>query len=449
MSAIRRLLALLAVAALSSPAWASTSVAGRAGDVYSIVQVALGSLEPGAQNPEAPALALELRRGKTVTRYLVPTTGDPVAESFENVVFERQTNTVYALWQGYVGVHPVVYLTGFSDGTWQTPILVTRDAFLMKYAPSLVVTRDSATISGTTIQRLVLHVLFAQENAGGDVETLYAPVTFHDGRYAGPHPIYALNDLVADFPSQSVVISPNLQRRPSLRRGPDQRSIFAAFVDGRSGQLVTVEIDSLPLQLSHVASEARGSVIIFGVDAFGARGSAERATMVAGLRTQVRDSALSSGFTSETSVSLADLVATVVADEPGSDTAALQHAATEARGSVIIFGVRGRDRGLERSAISDVMVSSTSDGENPIDEDRHFALTSVRPVPKTGQDWENRIDVSADGLRVIASWTDGSRFLRYREAEVAGQWSEVEELSLSSEMTLERALAVLGSKLRD
>jgi hypothetical protein len=449
MIAARRLLTVLALAALAGPVSANTSVAGRAADVFSIVRAPLSEIVPGSPNPDAPALALDLRRGKTVSRYLVPTTDDLSAESFENLVFERQTNTVYALWQGFIGIHPVVYLAGFNDGQWQAPIMVTRDAFLMKYAPSMVVTRDSATIGGAARERLVLHVLYAQEDAAGVVETLYAPITFLDGSYVGPHPIYSLNDLVADLPDQSAVISPNLQRRPSLRRGADQRSIVAAFVDGRAGGFVTVEIDSLPLQLSQVATEARGSVIIVGSRGFGARGTAERAAAVADLRARVNDSALAAGFVAEAASSFAASVATVVAEEPGSDEPAIQRAAAEARGSVIIVGVRGRDRGLERAALADFIVSSTSNVGDPLDEDRHFALTSVRGVPKTSMELENRVDVSADGLRVIASWTDGARFLRYRESEASGSWTDVEEMALSSEMTLERALVVLGSKLRD
>jgi hypothetical protein len=170
---------------------------------------------------------------------------------------------------------------------------------------------------------------------------------------------------------------------------------------------------------------------------------------VADLRARVNDSALAAGFVAEAASSFAASVATVVAEEPGSDEPAIQRAAAEARGSVIIVGVRGRDRGLERAALADYIVSSTSNVGDPLDEDRHFALTSVRGVPKTSMELENRVDVSADGLRVIASWTDGARFLRYRESEASGSWTDVEEMALSSEMTLERALVVLGSKLRD
>lgn len=429
---------------------ASTTVLGDRGEVYSLVQTTLGVVVSGTPADQAgqSVLALEKRVGSEVSSVLVPSTGDAAVETFANLVYERSSRSVYAVWQGYIGIHPVIYLAGYSEGGWSSPILVTADAFSSKFAPRLVVSRDVAGAGDGRIERTILHVIYAQEDAAGEVSTLYAPVILHNGVYAGPHAIYRLNDLVDDAVPPSYVISPVLLRRPSLRAGVDGQSVVASFVDEVSGRLVSVEMAFLPLQISRVGGEARGQVIIVGANGMGPRGSAARTAFSSQVRAAVRSKAIAEGFNDGTADALADAVYGVTQAEAGSDEAALGRVAAEARGQVIIVGVRGRNHGLESSQLADAyVISNTGDGVG--DEDIHFVLASRVVAPRTGAEHENEIFTSANGQRTLVSWTDDQRFVRYREAgpEPEAAWSEILELKLSADFTPERARQILESKV--
>jgi hypothetical protein len=454
MSGARRSVALCATAfglLSGSGAHATSNAAiGESGQIYSVVRSQLGQVQPSApaDRRDWPVLALETRDAGEVVRVLVPGTDDAYGESFESVVFESSSRTVYAVWQGYVGIHPVVYVAGYSGGRWAAPILVTRDAFSSKFSPQLVVTRDASGQGASRIERTILHVVYAQEDASGAVDTLYAPVVLHNGVYVGPHGIYRLNDMVVGGAPPAYPISPILARRPSLRRGYDDRSVAVAFVDGVSGQLVTLEVGFVPLQLSHVAGEARAQVIIVGSRGIGARGTAERAAFADELRTAVYADAQGEGYTAEAADALADAVHAVATDEPGSDATAMDHIAGEARAQVIIVGVRGRNHGLEAERLADAYVVSSNGDANGGDEDIHFGLAASRQAPRTSGELENRIHTSADGGRVVASWTDGLRFVRYRETSGEG-WSEPREIRLSADLKLDAALLALDARVDD
>ena len=446
---LRALAALALICASASGLQSETTVLGESGEVYSLVSTTLGAvnLQAPTDSVSNPVLGLRVRTADVDQLILVPTTDDSKSEEFANLVFERASGSVYAVWQGFIGIHPVIYIAEYAEGGWRTPILVTRDAFSAKYAPQLVVTRDSLGVGADRLERTILHVVYAQEPSEGEVETLYAPVILHNGRYLGPHATYRLNDMAPDSaPAPGYAISPILARRPALRRGADERSVMASFVDGDTGNLLSVEVSHLPLQLSRVAGEARSQIIIVGAGGMGPRGSALRATFAATIHDRVRDQALAQGFTAETAEALAAVARAVVSTEPDADEAALGRVAAEARSQIIIVGVRGRNHGLESQSLADAYVVSPTGDDRRNDEDLHFSLAARRVAPRSGAEVENRTFVSADGRRVAVSWTDGLRFVRYREAD-GSTWSDARELNLSDSLTLDDARRMLESKV--
>jgi hypothetical protein len=433
-----------AMYAVAGAAQAARSVVGSDGEVFRVVRSALGELDPSVAADERgnQVLAIEIRKaGQPSRRVLVPQTENFSSEDFENLVYERESKTLFIVWQGMINIHPVVFLGRYSAGAWAEPAYLTRNTFTPKYSPQIVVTRDA---SGVT-PRVIAHLAWAEETSAGEVETYYSPIILSGEDLSGGELFFRLNDFdTSDAANLSFEASEQLLRSPRLRTGRDGQSVVVSFADRSTRRLVTLEIDAQPASLSRVASEARHHVIILGSKSFGAQGTKDRQNFADSLRKFTLDTA--TNFVPEVRALLANDLRDLVLAEPQSGSDGLQRVAFEARHHVIILGSRVRGRGLAEAsdAIAQQFVE-VGGLDEVVTQDFRFAVNSSAPIVRVGDSEAVTLHPSETGRRLALSWSNGER-LRYREWTAAG-WSEPYDITLTPDFTAAEAAKAVDEKV--
>jgi hypothetical protein len=451
----------LGLAAVPGRAASRDTALGAGGEVYQVKAGTYGDLFPGGRAVDAavPVLAVDITKpGAAAQRVLIPDTLDPAAETSASLIYENDSQTVYALWASQVGLNPVLKLAGFDGTNWSTPIQVVGNPFAWKSSPQLAITRetfqDIADDGGTaTKHRTTLHLLWQEEVISDAPETFYTPVVFVEGVYTGINPIYNLSDYLADSSAGSAAAAAapqqtTLLRAPTIQAGRDQRTVIAAFTSPGKQQLATVEIDVLPEELSRLAEKARSHIIEIGRALYPndlpslaekARshiieiGVAFHPELVTSIASQVRDLILANG------------------DAEGA-TATIEGLAEKARSHIIEIGAKLSGRGLRDGDLTKIVQVDDPSGEDtttPAGQAAYMLqirLASSRPAPRVGPGTV-KLFVSEDGSDVLVSWAQTDKVL-YRLSKDAG-WTDPLTLNLSPTLDINKAYDILGQRVRN
>lgn len=443
---------------------------GAEGELYQVRAGSYGSLFPngtGARTfPTAstPVLALEISRpGAAVQRLLVPGTDNPDVESSPSLVVEESSQAIFLVWEIRINsIHSILKVSSFDGEHWSEPIEVSRNPSSLKTAPQLAITRDAySTVSpqGEPVarQRTILHLIWAEEQGGNDVyKARYTPLVVEKGLQLGRSPVYDLNvyQNTGAFEVVAAGAPSGLIRTPVIQSGRDGRTVVVAFADAETHRLTTVEIDSLPAELSRLADGARAQIVDLG-----ARHSypANRAAMAAQVRTGIVQ--IGGAFHPEVVQSIAERIHDLVVDSAAKGRN-LVSLAEEARAQIVDLGAKLSGRGLRHqqnsstSAIVSEIVESTFEPEaNPeagTEESRashliQFRLASSRPLPQLGAG-DIRVFVSENGEQLILAWVQGDR-VKYRSSQGEG-WTDIRELVLSENLTQQKAFDILEQRVR-
>lgn len=386
-------LALLGLAATALPGRAASrdTALGSSGEVYQVKAGNYGDLFPGSRTVDAgtPVLAIDITRpGAAVPqRVLIPDTLDPAPDTSPSLLYENDSQTVYALWASQVGTNSVLKLAGFDGTNWSSPIQVVGNPWATKGSPQFAITRETfqdIADDGTTAakHRTTLHLLWQEEIVGGLPETFYTPVVFVEGVYTGINPVYKLSDYLPEPTAANAAAAPpqqtTLLRAPTIQAGRDQRTVVIAFAAQSMQQLATVEVDVLPEELSRLSEKARSHIIEIGAKLSG-RG-------------------LQDG----------DLTKIVQVDDPsGEDT-----------------------------------ITPTGQAAYLI----QLRLASARTMPRIGPGTV-KLFVSEDGSDVLVSWAQTDKVL-YRLSKDGG-WGDALTLALSPSIDINKAYDILGQRVRN
>jgi hypothetical protein len=436
---------------MSATTWAAPQqeiVVGSEGEIYAVASGLYGHLFPDGRqaDPTHSVLALDVTRPDgTVERVLVSGTSGPEVESLPFLLFEESSKTLFLVWEARVSViHPILMLSGYN-GTWIEPFEIISNPFSLKSSPRFDLTHDHYEEQGpqgpVSRSRTILHLVWGEETAEGLIETLYTPIFLENGTFIGRSSIYSLNDLEPDDGSASPPAPFPAVQAFRVQRGQDGRTVVVAFVSQTSGQLNTVEIDALPMQLSLVADGARAHIIDLGAKLY----PSNLKLLAEQARAHIID--LGRSFHPVISSSLAAQAQTFINGSSPSDP--LEAIADGARAHIIDLGAKLSGRGLKNafstsssSAILEVQPSALMGSFSP--QLLQIQVISARPTPETGK---GKIDmfVSEKGQDVLLAWIDEQRVL-YIESQASG-WSEVREIRLTASLDSNRALKMLEQRV--
>jgi hypothetical protein len=460
MNARTRWIALLLCLALAPAAHAfdRQSALGAKGELF-VAQVGkYADLFPGGQATDGKntVLALDVTAPSgTTQRLLVPGTDNADVEQLPFVLYEESSATLFMVWQTQVSlIHPILNLGSFHAGQWGDVIQVLGDPFATKSSPQLGVTRESyvaqaANGTSSTVNRTVLHLVWAEENASGTQDTFYTPIIFDNGQYLGSNPIYRLNDYDAS-PVAMILgdVPKSLLTAPRLETGPNDQTVIVTFADAVSKRLVSIVVGALPRQLSVLADHSRSQIIDVGVKLY------------PGHLQQLADAAsadiLATGtsFYPEFVKTMADQVHSLILNAPKPTPDGLQNLADVSRSQIIDVGVKlGRGGLMNQSGASTSLKSTIEEVQSAPDDppasETHlfqFRVVASRPVPLIG-DGTVLLYSSDDGQKALASWQQAAQ-VQYMEATPAGAWSDVRTVQVTNQLTLDKVQALLEHRVR-
>ncbi len=432
---LRRWLTPLAALALAlsgvAPSTAGEQALGAAGELYRVRTsmdrghsvLALEILKPGARHANVE---------------IVPGTEDEDAESYPTLVFEETTGAAVLLWQRMAsGAFPVLNLTSRDANGWSPVIEVRGNPFAFKTAPQLLVTRDVSSLGEDAgpLHRTVIHVVWAEEDGGGNYTTFYTPLILENGTYVGSNTVFRVASFDRGAASAGEV-APGLLRAPRLQPGSDGSAVKIVFADGDKGRITSVEVRVLPRSLVALGDGARAHII-------GADKKLDPKTL-ANLAATTRAQILSADG------ALVPSILRALGDEASSFIEAWKPAnggpralADGARAHIIGVG-SDFGRGL-RSIVADLPASvvelpATAGGNHAF----RFLLHATRPSPDAGDAERYALFGSRDGAEATVAWAQGPT-LTYRESAGAG-WGPERVLALDGDFNLESALAMLAER---
>ncbi|HEY2295583.1 MAG TPA: hypothetical protein VGM86_33175 [Thermoanaerobaculia bacterium] len=443
-------------AALPGRAASRDTALGVSGEVYQVKAGNYGDLFPGghAVAPTTPVLAIDITRpGAAAQRVLIPETLDPSLETSASLVYENDSQTVYALWATQVGTNSVLKLAGFDGAGWSDPIQVVGNPFASKIAPQLTITRetfqDIADDDTTAVKhRTTLHLLWQEEWVPGAPDTFYTPVVFVEGVYTGINPVYNLSDFLSDPPASAAAaaLQPTLLHAPTIQAGRDQRTVIAAFASASKPQLATVEIDVLPEELSRLSEKARSHIIEIGRSLY----PSDLPTLAEKARSHIIE--IGVAFHPELVSTIADQVRDAILANGAAD-GSIESLAEDARSHIIEIGAKLSGRGLrDGSTPTKIVQVDDPSGEDTITPTGQAAYllqvrtASTRSTPRVGPGTV-KLFVSEDGSDVLVSWAQTDKVL-YSPSQDSG-WATPLTLTLSPTIDINKAYDILGQRVRN
>lgn len=438
---------------------------GANGEIFRLRTGTFGELFPGQGSPAVranAALALDVVSpdGRT-ERHLVPGTDDAEVEKAPSLIYERASGTVFLVWQSYGSlIYPTVKLAGFggdAGDAWLSQVEGTIGSpYAPKTPPQFTLTRDSYSElaeDGTqrTRQRTIMHLIWGEEDSSGAQQTLYTPVIFENGVYAGRSKIYNLNGFdtaeASATSATSAIAAPQALPAPMIRSGRDGRTVVAAFASGDSRRLISVEIDVLPKELIQLADKARAHIIDIG-----------HRLSYPGNRQAIADQArahiIDIGFAFHPEIVQA-MAEKARADILGSGPQQpLVNVANGARAHIIDIGARLAGRGLrtlgESARTADIVqVERAAPGDAPTGDLIQFRVAASLQAPQTGPG-AAKLFSSETGTNLLIAWSDGQKvFYRDRDANAGdpGSWSNTREIKLTDGLDVAKAYTILEERV--
>jgi hypothetical protein len=444
--------------AVASPAVGAPFVLGPEGTPVRVLQGAYGDFFPLGDEapPQASVLVLEQQSGPETAQYhLVPGTEGPDTENGVSLIYDRGSRSLFVLWESQRGASSALNLIQWKpDRSWSQVIEVTDDPASEKSPPRLAVTQDTYTLEGddgepVTSHRTVIHVVWS-ENRAGVRETLYTALILEDDSYIGSNAIVSLNELVgSDLTPQGPAPTASLLQSPVVAPGSNPHAVVLGFVDPSSRQLVTVEANLLPRELSSVADGARAHIILIG--------HRDRGRTVRSVAADARAHIILIGHRIHPHVRdfIADRAYSAMLAF-GEDETAADHAeemAESAWQAVLWAGLEIEEAGLLGLGADgeQIMVEMSPSSDPPTPEAASHVVQVQRlvhrVVPEMG-DVPSRMFVSRDGRDVVIAWRQDSSHLHFRESTPEGGWSDVQTLPLGETLSLADAYDLLEGRVR-
>lgn len=438
--------ALAAAALLVAPASRAgeDSVLGEAGKVYRVIAGSYGELIGDERYPAAhPALALEVLLANGKERRLVPGTAGPELESSPALSVEPSSGAVYLVWNSTASViHSQIRLASFQASEWSEVIEVSGNPFSLKLAPRLAVTREEIALSSSSSERVfrtLLHTVWWEETGAG-WHIVYAPIELRDGAYVGSNQLHSLSELVPGAEPSPVEPASSLASAPAIQGGSDGHSVVAAITDPGTGELLTLRVRLLPLELSELARDT-GSYLANEGSRLCAAGGLPALAQAA----RDRIFTLGGGFRESVRRYLADEVRDHLVGLGASRCGTSDGVATlaeEARAHIVLIGAQAptsEDVGeLDHKARAHIVLIGV---EAPAASEGSIEVISRRPAPETGEG-PTRVYLSADARHALVVWQPSSDALLYRESE--GQdWGPIHKLVLDEALGVAEAHRIL------
>ena len=208
------------------------------GTVYRVHEGLQGDLFSSSHGrTDHPVLALDiLRAGEESQRLLVPETDNSDLESTAAAVFESSSGSLFIVWISlFNNLHSSINLIAFDGENWSDRIEITGDAFSVKSATSLLITRDSfvETHDDTQTQhhRTILHTVWWEESGGGS-RVRYTPLILVDGAFTSGYQIFDLLDFADEADGEGDGRARHLA--PTLTKGTHASALIVAVPDPRN-----------------------------------------------------------------------------------------------------------------------------------------------------------------------------------------------------------------------
>lgn len=418
------------------------------GAVMKVTAGLYGELFPSGveANADSSVLALDLFNSEGNQRYLVPATEDYYSETPEVLHYEKASHLTYLLWEGLQsGLHPVLYLTSFDGYQWSEPLQIRASIFADKTNASFVVVPDSPNLAASTEaasmeRRTVIYVVWSEEtgNAGDDY---VVPIILQGGEYIGWHRTVSISDLLAKAgpmlgiaPFNPPDSDPNLGNLLRMQASSRSNAVVVGMVDSRSGQLVTLELEMLPVELDAFAERVKQSIAELGatsesVDELVAR---VRASMMEG----------GSDFHRGMLSYLADQIESLLR-EHSTVAAAVAPAAIDKAGiHIIAVGARARSKGLvDREPLEILTFGQAPSGGEPY---HHLKVSIIGHWLIPQVDGEATLFLSRTGNEALVAWNDGDNVV-YRETEGVS-WSDPQWIEFREGLDQQTAYSILANR---
>jgi hypothetical protein len=458
----RTLLLALAFGALAAAARADVHDVALStdGTVYQARADLYGKLFPQGKETAAanPVVALDVTSPDSPPRrILVPGTAGPDLESLPSVLFADDSQTVFLLWRTEFNFHPLLQLAGFDGRSWSKVIQVTGgNPFADKTSPQFTITRDAYAETaddgtGTTHHRVVLHLIWQEQNAASQLATFYTPIIINDGDYIGWNPIYDLDDFSPA--SRAAAAAPSgmtsLVSTPMLQVGSDSRTVVVVYTSASAARMVAIEVNVLPQELGQLAEKARAHIVDLGRKNY----PGNYVSMAEATRAHIVD--LGGAFQPQVISSIADQIKALILAE-GAAGSELAVVAEKARAHIVDLGVQLSGWGLRPSGNEMAKVLEIGGTPNPVppaDDTTvlssylfQFRVSANLPAPQVGTG-AVRLFSSETGESLIVSWAQTDR-LFYRNSRADGTWSDPKQLVFSNNLDLTKAYQILDQRLR-
>jgi hypothetical protein len=342
-------------------------------------------------------------------------------------------------------MYPVLMLAGFDGTQWIDPVEI-GDPMTMKSSPQFAITRDTYKVlvgdATETRTRTVVHLLWGEELAGRSTQALYTPIILENGAFTGVSrdQIYALNDIDPTPATRLPDLPGNMVAALRLQPGRDGQTVVAAFASPDTHRVVSVEIDTLPEELSLLADDARSHIIDIGKSLYPSQVKA----VADGARSHIIDIG-KRFFHAEIATSLGDQIYADILASNGQDD--LEHLADVARSHIIDIGAKLSGRGLiltTGAPISRIVEITTSLGDRTLKHLFQFRLASSRMAPDVGTGIVS-IFASKTGKDVLLAWVEPQR-VRYIESD-GDEWKRIQEIKLTASVDLDRAYQILEQRM--
>ncbi len=466
------ILATLLLTGAGSVAFAADAVLGNSGEVYKVRSGPLNELNGTSPSPDGsgsapasgpPALAVDvlLPASGEVETFIVPGSQGGAVETPRLMLFEDSSETLYLFWESLrANGSRELHLAALAEGEWQDAAEVEGSPEAFRSDQGYTVTNDFFEIAlspeeTVEVRRTILHLTWSdiqQIDGSDELVHMYTPIIFADGSYIGWNPVFVLNDFdPAEAPAEPRALTQQLLSSASLRQGVDSRTIIATFANARSQQLLSLEIEVLPLELGHLGDEIRAQIINMGSLFDGG----DIASLVDEIRAQIINmgSTYNPAFLDYLAGEVGTFVSTHAATVPDIDTLA-----TEVRdlaidtGAALIshrFGqtVTGGSTIIELD-LSGLQIPDSQGGSSPgsINEPTQILdlrLRAAVSAPDTG-DGPTHFYSSATGGKILTAWED-EEALHYQQSSNEG-WSDTRSLVLNENLGLSEAHGLLKRK---
>ncbi|MEL7058710.1 MAG: hypothetical protein AAGN46_01655 [Acidobacteriota bacterium] len=429
------------------------------GTLFSALAGSYGDLFPGGSDADAgtQVLALDIDRGDTSERLLVPGTATWRQERAPSLAIDDASGAVLLLWHATTASgETTAFFTSYRDGAFEALDQVRRGGAVVLFGatPSVVVTRDRFTLTAENgasshVSRATFHLVWRD----ADDAVRYSFVSFIDGQFVGWTETLGLSPLIQQNHQQSTPPATGagysvLEVVPAR----DQRRLLVTLTEGTYHRLGVIEVGLLPLRLQHLGEELQDAMFAHA-DLYD---PAEPTAFAEKIRGEIIDVGWKSHLNQAVSYYLADDISGWVDAQAATYGYDLVQLSQDARARALNAGsaVYATTAPDPQDAQSEILTLDLSD---LLDDDGYRAeLASVLdldiradlPAP-TVDSAAPRVLASAEGSAIVAWEVDSAVVYRELGTDDLGEpiWSDQRRLELGAALATDEALDLLRTRL--